>query len=71
MRGYISKLPISQSAKNTAKAYLAYETVMKTLNVVVNFEGTITDALSTQLKRMGCPSWLADIVARAIVTFLL
>lgn len=27
--------------------------------------------LSTQLKRMGCPSWFADIVARVIVTFLL
>lgn len=71
VRQYIAKLPISQSAKNTAKAYLAYETVMKTLNIVVNFEGTITDALSKQLKRMGCPSWLADMVARAIVTLLL
>ncbi|MEH7462878.1 hypothetical protein V7166_12585 [Bacillus thuringiensis] len=71
VREYINKLPISQSAKKTAKAYLAYEAVMKTLNVVINFEGTITDGLSKQLKKMGCPAWLADIVARAIVTFLL
>jgi len=44
---------------------------MKTLNIVVDFEGTITNALTTQLKNMGVPSWLAGTAARALVTLLL
>ncbi|MEB9504441.1 hypothetical protein P4J13_10840 [Bacillus anthracis] len=71
MRNYINKTPLPDSAKNTLKKYLAYQVVMETLNVVVNFSGTITDALSARLKSMGCPAWLADTAARAIVAILL
>ncbi|WP_369899710.1 hypothetical protein [Bacillus manliponensis] len=71
VRNYISKLPISQSAKNTLKKYLAYQFVMETLDIVVNFSGTITDAISKRLKSIGLPAWLADTTARAIVALLL
>lgn len=71
VRNYVNKLPISKGSKSTLKKYLSYEFVMKTLNIVVDFEGTITNALTTQLKNMGVPSWLAGTAARALVTLLL
>ncbi|EJV56039.1 hypothetical protein COE20_08940 [Bacillus cereus] len=71
VRQYVDKLPISWDSKKALKGYLSYTVVVKTLNVVIGFSGTITTAISNQLKKMGCPAWLADMTARAIVTLLL
>lgn len=70
VRNYIAKLPISSSAKSTLKKYLAYQFVMSTLNVVIDFSGTIEDAIEKRLKSIGVSSWLAGITARAIVFLL-
>ncbi|WP_426981243.1 hypothetical protein [Bacillus pseudomycoides] len=70
VRQYVDKLPISWDNKKALKGYLSYTVVVKTLNIVIGFSGTITNAISTQLKKMGCPAWLADMAARAIVTLL-
>ncbi|MGM7637331.1 hypothetical protein [Bacillus sp. Hm123] len=71
VRQYVDKLPISKSAKSTLKKYIAYQSVTEVLNVVIDFSGTITNALSKQFQKMGCPAWLADMAARALVTLLL
>ncbi|WP_341285387.1 hypothetical protein [Priestia megaterium] len=68
---YINKLPISSTSKKLLKGYLKYEFVMKTLNVVVGFSGTITTGISNELQKAGVPKWLSDMVARALVTLLL
>ncbi|PGK52079.1 hypothetical protein CN918_30270 [Priestia megaterium] len=68
---YINKLPVSSASKKLLKGYLKYEVVMKTLNVVIGFSGTITTGISTQLQKTGVPKWLADMVARTLVTLLL
>ncbi|USL45174.1 hypothetical protein [Priestia megaterium] len=68
---YINKLPISSTSKKLLKGYLKYEVVMKTLNVVIGFSGTITAGISNQLQKTGVPKWLSDMVARALVTLLL
>ncbi|OZI11417.1 hypothetical protein CEW92_11695 [Bacillaceae bacterium SAS-127] len=71
VRQYVDKLPISKSAKSTLKKYIAYQSLTEVLNVVIDFSGTITNALSKQFQKMGCPAWLADMAARALVTLLL
>mgnify|MGYP006899961663 FL=1 len=43
---------------------------MSTLNVVIDFSGTIEDAIEKRLKSIGVSSWLAGITARAIVFLL-
>lgn len=63
-------MPISWNKKKALKGYLSYTVVVKTLNIVIGFSGTITTAISTQLKKIGYPAWLANIATRAIVTLL-
>ncbi|MGM0890420.1 MAG: hypothetical protein ACQEW5_26610 [Bacillota bacterium] len=68
---YVNKLPISSKAKKTLKGYLKYQVVMEILNTVIDFSGTITEALKKQLKKTGMSDFLAGMTARAIVTLLL
>ncbi|TKI69115.1 hypothetical protein FC756_09625 [Lysinibacillus mangiferihumi] len=71
VREYVNKLPISDSAKKTLKKYLGYQMVMQVLDVVIGFSGTIEEGISNQLQNIGCPAWIADLVARALVALLL
>ena len=71
VREYVNALPIPDSAKSVLKKYLGYQFVISTLNIVVDFGGTIEEGLSEQIQRTGCPEWLADIAARALVFLLL
>lgn len=70
VREYVNKLPITSGAKSVLRKYLGYQFVMETLNVVVNLEGTITDALTKYLKKLGLSNWMAGMTARAIVLLL-
>jgi len=45
--------------------------VMVVLDVVIDFSGTIEDGICAQIQKIGCPAWLADMVARALVGLLL
>ncbi|HGO9420710.1 TPA: hypothetical protein ACLBZ1_005611 [Bacillus cereus] len=63
----VEKLPLPSNAKQ----YLKYQTVMKALNIIYDFEGDITSALTTGLTKVGVPSYLSGVIARAVVTFLL
>ncbi|WP_242143482.1 hypothetical protein [Bacillus cereus group sp. BfR-BA-01430] len=49
-------MPISWDKKKALKGYLRYTVVVKTLNIVIGFSGTITNAISTQLKKIGYPA---------------
>ena len=71
MKSYTNKLPLTAKAKKTVYYYLSYQVLMETLNIVVDFEGTAQDGIIKGLKKMGCPGWLAGIVARGITFFLL
>lgn len=63
----ISKLPLPGAVKK----YLGYESVMKALNVAVDFEGEVTDNIQKGLESIGVPGWAAGPAARAIVLVLL
>lgn len=63
----VKKIPI----KEVAKKYLTYEVLLKSLNVALDFEGKIEDAITSGLESVGVPSYLAGVCARAVVTFLL
>jgi len=63
----IKKMPIPKFADK----YVQYQFVMKMLNAVADFEGNITTALQTQLERVGVPSFIAGVVSRSLVMFLL
>ncbi|MCP3027888.1 hypothetical protein [Halobacillus sp. A5] len=71
VKEYVDKLPISTASKSTLEKYLGYQFVMETLNVVINFQGDITEALSLQMQNAGLPSWLSGIAARTLVFLLL
>ncbi|MDL4839295.1 hypothetical protein [Aquibacillus rhizosphaerae] len=71
VKEYINKLPIPSGAKTTLENYTKYQVVMDSLNVVINFQGDITSALTTQMKNIGVPGWLAGMASRAIVFILL
>ncbi|MFJ7887805.1 hypothetical protein ACIQYL_06960 [Lysinibacillus xylanilyticus] len=71
VREYVNKLPLPDSAKSTFKKYLGYQMVMGVLDVVIDFSGTIEDGICAQIQKIGCPAWLADMVARALVGLLL
>jgi len=64
----ISSVPI---IKGFLKKYLSYESVMKTLNIVSDFEGNIDNAMAKQFQKQGMPKSIAGIAARAITTILL
>lgn len=68
---YIDQFPLTEGVKNKLKYYLSYQVLMEALNIMVDFEGTAEDGLSSALQAVGLPAWLSDAAARAVVFFLL
>lgn len=71
MRVTINKLPVPNTWKTNLKRFLAYKVVMDVLEVAVDFSGTVTGMIEKGLKKVGIPSYLAGVGARAIVFILL
>lgn len=71
VKEYINKLPVSASVKKTLIAYTSYQFVMETLNVVIDFEGDITEAIEDYLMNIGFNSFFAGLIARTLVFLLL
>ncbi|MFF3022460.1 hypothetical protein ACFVRR_07330 [Gottfriedia sp. NPDC057948] len=67
----INKLPITSNAKTLIKKYLKYQAVMSTLNIVIDFSGTIEDGLTSAFKKMGLSAALSGIAARDVVFVLI
>lgn len=67
----VGYLPVSQSMKNKIIAVVKVEALIKALDVVTDFSGSIEDALSQAIVHLGIPGWIADIIARAISAVLL
>ncbi|WP_404469055.1 hypothetical protein [Sutcliffiella horikoshii] len=71
IKEYVDKLPLTANAKKSLKYYLSYHVLMEALDILVDFTGTAEAGLSNALKKVGVPSYLADVASRAIVFFLL
>ena len=71
MRLTVNKLPVPESVKKVLRKYLAYQSVMEVLNIVVNLSGTFEDAIAKQLQKMGMNSTVSGMASRLIVAVLL
>lgn len=63
------KLP--KKIRKKVTKYINYSNISAVLNIVVNAEGTITDALESGLKKIGVPKTIASYGAKIIVFILL
>lgn len=68
IRKAASNLPKSQ--RNLIIKHITYQRISSVLNIVVNLEGQITDALAKVLSNF-MPGWLAGFASRVIVFILL
>lgn len=64
------KIPNKKVAEKITSV-VTYDKISAILNIVANVEGTITDALKSQIVKLGIPSVAADVIARAVVFVLL
>lgn len=64
------KIPNKKVAQKIISV-VTYDKISAILNIVANVEGTITDALKSQIIKLGIPSVVADVIARAVVFVLL
>lgn len=72
IKEYVNKLPLPKSAKNFIITWTSYHVVMDALNVVVDFEGNITDALQEYfMDEFGMNEYFLGLIARALVFILL
>ncbi|EHS55078.1 hypothetical protein P4H71_13795 [Paenibacillus kribbensis] len=62
----IDWLPVSDSVKKNLINVVKVDALIKALDVVTDFSGSIEDALSQAMQYLGVAGWLADIIARAI-----
>lgn len=67
----VSYLPVSQAMKTKIVTVVKVEGLIKALDVVTDFSGSVEDALSQAIVYLGIPAWIADIIARAISAVLL
>ncbi|MET3210820.1 UNVERIFIED_CONTAM: hypothetical protein ABIC26_003781 [Paenibacillus sp. PvR008] len=57
---------MSDTVKKNLINVVKVDALIKALDVVTNFSGSIEDALSQAMQYIGVAAWLADIIARAI-----
>ncbi|WP_068498259.1 hypothetical protein [Paenibacillus kribbensis] len=71
IRTAIDWLPVSQTVKNNLTNVVKVDAIIKALDVVTDFSGSVEDALSQAIQYLGVPAWIADILARAVSAIFL
>jgi hypothetical protein len=67
----VDGLPIPTKYKKVIIKYMGYKGTMTVLNIMTGISDSAQNALTSALKKVGVPGWLADIISRAVTTILM
>ncbi|SDC32699.1 hypothetical protein [Shouchella lonarensis] len=72
VKEWVDKIPlINNKTKKALRYWLGYKIAWKTLDILLGVEGTAEDGIRYALKKVGVTGWMADVIARGLVFFLL
>ncbi|MFH0717432.1 hypothetical protein WMC59_11630 [Staphylococcus delphini] len=66
----IEKLPLSKAQKKKWISVITIDGLIKYLNQITNFSGSIEDAAQGWLTSIGVPGWIAQVIVQTISFFL-